>query len=333
MKKRNILLVLTVLLAASLLGCAQMSAKEIAKKVVEKYESIKDMKGVMVEIMNFNGKRRVEVVEFAMKKPNKYWSNSKNMTIVSNGSVLWVYDKRKNEVYMIRLNGVKRRPKFDYGRIVEELMKSNEIKLLGTGTVAGRKCYIIEVKPKNVTFSGKEILWIDEKYWYPLKIEISYGPLSYTIIYKSIEFNTYIPDSLFNFKPPKGAKVVRKVLPPKKLTLKQAQRLVNFTILVPSYTAGYRFKYAYVFKSNGKEMVMMYYYKNGETMMITESRGYAELPLLNSTKISVNGTKYEISCLFGRYLIRFKKGNVVITVSAKMPKNALLRVALSFHKI
>jgi outer membrane lipoprotein-sorting protein len=40
-------LVLLALLAVLLAGCTQMSAEDIAKKVEEKYNSIKDFKGTL----------------------------------------------------------------------------------------------------------------------------------------------------------------------------------------------------------------------------------------------------------------------------------------------
>ncbi len=86
-----VFLILGVLAA----GCTQMSAKELAKKMEERYNTIKDMKGTMVITMDINGKKIVNTVRFAMKKPNKYWSDSNTTTVVSNGKEMWIYDKRR----------------------------------------------------------------------------------------------------------------------------------------------------------------------------------------------------------------------------------------------
>ena len=184
------------------LGCTQMSAEEIAKKVEEKYNAIKDMKGTVIITTNFKGKKKIEVIKFAMKKPDKYWSDSENYTMVSNGKTMWIYDKSRNEV--IKINLPKEKPKFDYGELIKDLMKKNEVKLLGSEKISGRDCYVIEVIPKNKTFYVEQKLWIDKEYWHPLKIEINYGEFNSTIEYKDVKFNTGIPDSLFEFKPPKG---------------------------------------------------------------------------------------------------------------------------------
>ncbi len=149
MRKPMLYLVLLAL-GIFLMGCTQMSAEDIAKKVEERYNAIKDMKGTVLVITDFNGKKKVEEIRFVMKKPDKYWSDSANYTTVSDGKTMWIYDKNKNEVIKISLP--KEKSKFDYGIIIKDLLKDNEIKLLGSDKVSGRDCYVIEVIPKNKTF-------------------------------------------------------------------------------------------------------------------------------------------------------------------------------------
>ncbi len=197
--------VLAILVVGLVAGCAQMDAKEIAKKAEEKYKLVKDMKGTLVITDEVHGKKFVEKTEFAIKKPDKYWSTDGNVTIVRNGSTMWIYDKKANEVIVTR---AMKMPKFDYGKFIQEILKNNDVKLTGIEKVSGRNCYIIEVIPKNKTYYTQEKIWIDTEYWYPLKVEI-HGKFNMTIEYKDVKFNTGIPDSLFNFKPPKGAKVMR----------------------------------------------------------------------------------------------------------------------------
>ncbi len=332
--KKLALCIVFLVLGALVLGCTQMNARNIAKMAEEKYKTVKDMKGTMVVTTNFLGKKKVGVIKFAMKKPDKYWSDSENNTIVSNGTVMWIYDKKKNEVTKIKLPHIKR-PKFDYGKLIEEMLKGNDVKLLGSEKVGGRDCYVIEVIPKNRTFYSKTLhitskLWIDKEYWYPLKIELNYGKFSITIEYRNVKFNTGIPDSFFEFKPPEGAKVVeRKISMPKKLTLQEAQKQVNFTIITPEYTAGYKFDYAYVSKFGKVETVSLHYTKDGNMLIITESVGFSRTFLPNSTKINVNGTTLEVAQIFGSTLLRIRKGNFEVDISAKLPKDEVIKIGKS----
>ena len=319
---RRVLFVL-LLLGVLVLGCTQMSPKDIAKKMQEKYEAIKDMKGTMVITMNIGGKKVVETIRFAMKKPNKYWSDSDTVMMVSNGTMMWIYDKKRNEVTVMKLPKVK--PKFDYEKFIESILKSNEVKLLGVEKVNGRECYVIEVIPKNKSvFIEKEKMWVDKEFWYPIKIEIFTKAGTSVLEYKDIEFNTGVPDSLFEFKPPKGAKVV-KSFTSSNLTIEEAQKMVNFTILVPKYTAGFKFDGARVMKFGGKETVILYYKKDGNMLDVFETTGVCK-PLPNATVINVNGTKMEFKEAFGSGILKFCKGNVVITIVAKLPKDELVKI-------
>ncbi len=162
---------------------------------------------------------------------------------------------------------------------------------------------------------------------------MNYGEFNSTIEYKDVKFNTGIPDSFFEFKPPKNAKIIeQEVNLPKKLTLDEAQKQVNFTIIVPKYTAGFKFNYAYVFKFGSKETVSLHYTKNGQKLVITESKGYPKMPLTNASVITVNGTKFEIAQVFGKSILRIRKDDFEVTVSAKLPKDELIRIGKSIVK-
>jgi len=286
------------------------------------------MKGTVVVVTSYHGKKKVEEIRFAVKKPDKFWQEGENYTIVSNGKTMWIYDKNKNEV--IKINMPKKRPKFDYGEFIKDLLKDNKVKLLGTGKVTGRECYVIEAIPRNKTYYIEQKLWIDKEYWYPLKIEINYGEFNSTIEYRHVKFNTGIPDSFFEFKPPAGARVIEQnVTPPKRLTLDEAQKQVNFTIVTPKYTASFKFKYAYVYKFGGREMVTLFYTKDDQKLVVTESEEYPLMTLPNSTVVNVNGTKFEIAQIFGRNVLRIHKGSFSVTISAKLPKNELLSIGRS----
>ncbi len=54
------LAVTALLLAALLVGCTQMSAEEIAKKMEEKYGQLKDFKGVQRIVMEMDGVKHTQ---------------------------------------------------------------------------------------------------------------------------------------------------------------------------------------------------------------------------------------------------------------------------------
>ncbi len=64
-------------------------------------------------------------------------------------------------------------------------------------------------------------------------------------------------------------------------------------------------------------------------MDVFESSGYKCTPLPNATVIDVNGTKMELKEAFGRGILKFCRGNLEITVVAKLPKDELVKVGKS----
>ena len=324
---RKILIGLTITIL--LLGCMQMSAEQIAKKAEEKYERMEDMKGIMVLTTEFEGEKQIMEIKFWYKKPNKWRSESKDMLTVTNGSVMWLYNKQSNEVIITELPEAQK-PDFDYGKIVKDMLEKYEIKLIGEEKVTGRDCYVMEAIPKKEKFIVKQKLWIDKEFWYPLRIEMNFGEFNSTIEYKDVEFNTGMSDEEFEFKPPEGAKIVeREIKPPEKLTIEGAQKEVNFTILTPSYTAGYEFSHAMVFKFGSKETVSLYYKKDERILTITESTGSESRPMPNATKIKIGDRDGELAEIFGSRMLRFHINGVEVVIAGKISEEELVRIAES----
>lgn len=105
MRKELIVLIIT----AIFLACTQLSAEQIAEKMREKYNSIEDMKGVMIVTTNLN--KQTQTIKFAMKKPNRWKTEDERMLTTSNGKTMWIYNKQKNEVAKLILLEVKQ-PEF-----------------------------------------------------------------------------------------------------------------------------------------------------------------------------------------------------------------------------
>lgn len=166
------------------------------------------------------------------------------MTLVSNGSVMWSYDKINNKVMVLESNFSNREPiKLDYTEIIKNLLERYDVQLLGEEKVSGRDCYVLNLKPKGDE-SNVTKMWVDKEFWFPVKMEYKFGEFSMFIEYKNLSFNTGIDDTFFEFKPPEGAEVEKMqiTLPKYYDSVEEAQKHVNFTILVPSYAAGYELR-------------------------------------------------------------------------------------------
>lgn len=144
---------------------------------------------------------------YIYKKSSKIYTENDNMIIVSNGSVMWSYDKVNNKVMVLESNFSNREPiKLDYTEIIKDLLERYDVQLLGGGESFGEGLLRPESEAKgdegNITK-----MWVDKEFWLPIKMEYKFGEFSMFIEYRNLSINTGIDDSFFEFKPPEGAEV------------------------------------------------------------------------------------------------------------------------------
>ena len=331
------ILVLLALLAVLLTGCTQMSAEEIAKKIEEKYNSIKDFKGTLRVTTEVNGKKEVVEYDYVFKKPNKMrvYDKKNGILTVSNGEKMWVYDENRNEVTVMNISTMVNP---DYGELVKDMLKRYDVKLVGSEKISGRECYVIRLTPKDRRANIVSIeMWVDKEFWYPLKIEYNIclntttGRMcgKNTIEYLDIEFNTGVSDDVFYFTPPKGVKIkTKKTFEIKRFkSVEEAQKNVEFKILKPSYTAGYRLKDVTVTHNS----VSLNYEKNSKVFMIVESKGGAIPTFENAEKVKIGNCEGLYAKIYGSSILVFKKGDVVVTISGTIDKEELIKIAESME--
>ncbi|AEA47863.1 outer membrane lipoprotein-sorting protein [Archaeoglobus veneficus] len=325
--------VAVLLLATLLVGCTQMSAEEIAKKVEEKYNQLEDFRGVQRIVVETNGVKHTQEYEFAFKKPNKVrmYNKEQGLLIVSNGKTMWSYDEKNNEVFVMELKQPEVSP--DYGKLVKNMMEYYDVELLGSEKVLGRDCYVLKLTPKEgsefAEFASTQKMWIDKEYWYPLKTEMKGKDMSMTMEYTEIEFNTGVSDDVFEFTPPEGAKIKT----PEDLgirefsSVEEAQQAVDFEILEPSYTAGYELRTVTVIKDS-----VSMQYVNGQDIMFIREVVADKLPeMQNAEKVKVGDTEGTYIELYGSGMLTFRKGDIVVTITGKLDKEELIKIAESME--
>ncbi|WP_456468403.1 outer membrane lipoprotein-sorting protein [Archaeoglobus sp.] len=215
------------------------------------------------------------------------------------------------------------KPQFDYGMIVKGMIENYNIRLLGEESVDNRECYVIEAEPKSG--GAKMRMWVDREFWYPMRTEMSIEGITTVVEYRNVSFNSGLDDNLFEYIPPEGVKIVEKKLElPKKLAIDEAQQRVNFTIIVPSYTAGYEFDYAVVYG----DFVQLVYTKGDDRLVITESLKKSPLGL-NWSEVDVNGRRAEIAEMLETKILRINVNGVEVVISAKLGNEEFVKIAES----
>lgn len=325
---------LAIIVVTLVLGCAEMTAEQIAKNMEEKYRSIKDMQGEYTAITYYGN----EVFSQSWKiwtKENKMRMENDQMLMISDEKVAWIYNKTAKEAIKVTSTSEFEeffKEAFSYRRIIEGLLNTYDLKLLGSEKINGRDCYVIDAKPKKEDVLGMKMkLWVEKEFWYPIKIEMEFdvfGNKSKSIVeYRNLSFNSGLSDDLFEFTPPPEVNVSElKLQMPSKLTIEEAQQNVDFEILVPEYTAEYEFDYAMVSEFEGD--VSLTYIKGNSYLSIVESRNETLLP--NSKIVKVGKVEGNISDLFGFKTLQFKCGDIYIRISAELSEEEIIKIAESF---
>ncbi|GCC11485.1 lipoprotein chaperone [archaeon] len=336
-----------VVIVAGCIGLNSMSAGSIAQKMQEKYNTIQDYQGTVVLTTLINGRRKVTESNFKFKKPDKVLViNKETGTVtVSNGTTLWIYFPKKNEVTIMKLPKREERM-INFGTVIKNMMKKFNVKFIGTGKIADRNTYILKLVPKNKTSElfniNTEKLWIGQKYWMPLKIEVNLTVLNETAqmtsLYKNIKFNTNMSDSEFQYAIPQGAKVVnlgnlKNFQIPKNMTLQEAQKKVNFTILTPSYLPqGYKFDNVIVFD----KIVAITYKKDGSKIPLhfSEHKGINPFPFHSAEVVNITGNRgyySSVNTLKGSSVsvLSWTSNNLVFILTSPLPKKEMEKIAES----
>jgi len=339
MKRAGIYILGMMVLALLSAGCTGMSAEQIAEKVQQKYEQIEDYQGTMVTLTTQTGEGNLTMIaDFKHKKPDKYRLNmSSGMVSVSNGTTVWTYSPEENEVRILTIKGREEQPETDFGNMVKDMMEKYDVELLGSEEISDRDCYVLKLTPKEEgNFLGTQKLWVDKEYWMPIKIETEMKANGKTVkssvLYRDIEFNTGIPDSAFEFEVPEGAKVVREDMKmPEKLGLGEAQKEVDFEILVPEYVPeGHELEYATHMEIKGEQRVSLRYRGSDGTFSLSEKpavEGSSSLP--GSEEVDINGTKGEMKSMGKFYLLKWECNGLRLSLSGGLSKEDILRVARS----
>jgi outer membrane lipoprotein-sorting protein len=323
-------------------GCTeQISPEQIAKKMEEKYNSIEDMSGKMVMTIDVQGKSETMYYNYKYKKPNKYVYENDEILMISDGKTMYVYNKKQNQYTKTDVF-----PQDDvdyYGsviktKIVKDMLNIYDIELLGSEKVSDKDCYILKLTSKNKTgvAAPKNMkIWVDKEYWQPLKIEMSEDEFKIVVEYRDVKFNTGISDDEFKFTPPKDAKslkdtaTIEEYKMPKEMTIEEAQKEIEFKILVPKYTAGYGFKSAIVNNQTTDKIVILQYLKDSKPLMIVELKKENKTEIPNAEKVKIAGIEGEYIESIGSKMLAFNKDGIRVMIMGQIDKDELIKIAES----
>lgn len=352
MRKRlkQITAVLMVLAVVLIAGCTEeMSAEQIAAKMMASQENIEDFSATVVRISPVDGENTTVRAKTMFKPPdkerNEYIAPAEiaGSVIVRNGSTVWRYNPAKNRVTKMT-RPENESSESDYTKHTKDFVERNDISYKGTGNSDGRSAYVIEVTPKDEEvrrFISKSYFWVDRETWMKIGMEIfdTNGNFIARVEYRDVTFNTGIPDSEFIFEVPEGAEVVEQSFEdmPEEMTLEEARANLSFEPKTPSYLPdGYECEVAVV---SGKDHYRLFliYRNESDQLHLSEEVSYdadlSESKVYEPGMVRINGArgKFVSTSVFGVNMstLSLSVDDIDYSLSGTLAKEELIRVAES----
>jgi outer membrane lipoprotein-sorting protein len=341
-----------------LLACApgqELTADHIAAQVQQAEAQIEDyhavVKTVLIEPGSGDGALTQEIWR---KGPNLLRTEVREgpaemigQVAVSDGEQVWLYDPLLKQAQVLPLEGFLHLPRAQLGAMVsaiaEQLLEQSTVDYIGEEIVAGRRAYRIELTPWSGTGlfaalgEGPVAVWIDQQHARRLKIEIPLpGDAHYTMEYRTIEYNTGLADSLFQFTPPPGTSMsVGETAdrPPsvQQMELDAAQDAAGFPLLLPAHApTGMSFAQARVVEGGGS--VTLIYAGHGGSLSITEALQTEAQRPSTGEEVDVQGTRAYLRRQGDCFLsLSWETRELTIFVTGTVSPEEALRVARSME--
>lgn len=176
---------------------------DVLKNLQNKFKTVSDFSADFRQSVSGAGKI---TGKFFYKKKNKFFVGLKSQMIVSDGTTLWNYDTRMKRTVISNLADEPssfslEKYIYDYPALCNKKISSS--------VKDGRENFLIELVPKDDDLDFKSVkIWTDSDYLVN-KIEITdLADTKYFLELSDFLLNQSLPDSKFEFSPPKGTQII-----------------------------------------------------------------------------------------------------------------------------
>lgn len=207
---KTLLITLTLLAFAAVPSFAETpTAIQIVKNVQNKYSRIEDAAIEFTQTVTFPLSKVSKTITgtLYLKKGNKYRIETDDKVIVTNGKISWVYLPETQQVLIDNFRNDKNTITPD--KFLLNVPSDYFAVLLSTVKTDSSELFTLRLTPKSDNSFIRSIRIVIDSSWAVRSAEISdMNDTRYTYTVDSLKINTDIPDSEFEFIPPKGAQVV-----------------------------------------------------------------------------------------------------------------------------
>jgi outer membrane lipoprotein carrier protein len=186
------------------------SAMQIVKNVQDNYNKIEDatIKFTQTVVFPLSKVSRTTSGTLYIKKGNKYRIDTEDKVIVTDGKTSWVYLPQSQQVLIDNFRNDKNT--ITPEKFLLDVPEDYFAVLLSTNKTTKGNLYVLRLTPKSDnSFIRAITIEIEDSSWTIKSAVISdMNDTRYTYDVESLKTNTGLPNSEFEFVPPKGAQVV-----------------------------------------------------------------------------------------------------------------------------
>ncbi len=206
---RIAIIALSLVMAQNALALG-MSAKDIIKKVNQKYKMLKTLQADFQQTFKWELAGETQTIEGSiyLMESSHYRIETATQAIVTDGATVWTYSKQAEQVIIDRLGNS------DESQLPKNLLfkysKDYKPSLLREEKLDGRKIYVLELIPKDEeAFIKSMTIWVDADKWFTRKIEqVDINDNLNTYILSNIREDVELTPDVFQFEIPKEAEIV-----------------------------------------------------------------------------------------------------------------------------
>ena len=211
MLMRKLTIVFAILMLSSLPSLAEPpSAMQIVKNVQDNYNRIEDatIKFTQTVVFPLSKVSRTTSGTLYIKKGNKYRIDTGDKVIVTDGKTSWVYLPQSQQVLIDNFRNDKNT--ITPEKFLLDVPEDYFAVILSTNKTTTGNVYVLRLTPKSDnSFIRAITIEIQDSSWTIKNAVISdMNDTRYTYKVESLKTNTGLPNSEFEFVPPKGAQVV-----------------------------------------------------------------------------------------------------------------------------
>lgn len=200
-------------------GDGSMSAASIAERIQDSYKETEDFKAEFQQVYRdvAAGEKKVRWGKVYFKKPGKMrWDyyegdslENRTKTLVSDGSVFWIYELEFDQVFKKCLGNSQLSTSLKFLMGQGNLLEDFDVSLTDESTSEAPE---LELVPKEPTSKYEKVHFRVDPETYQVDQTTVFDPYgnTNTIDFQSIRLDNNLPDSGFEFDPPKDARLLNR---------------------------------------------------------------------------------------------------------------------------